>query len=300
MVVRFQVDPDFYDHPKSIGMSDAATALWVRAGSYSSAKLLDGFIAEHVLSTLSRVPEDASAELVARGLWRRVRGGFKFHQWDERNLTRARVENDRDYERTRKKRQRDEARKNARKPLENPPQGDKRQANGNDVPPGLRPEVPGMSPGTPVDVPAVSVSVSVSESVSGSGRGETPSEPPAQCPDHEGNPDPPPCRRCKIAREVREQWARDRAAEAAARTQALARQRAEANQLAVAACTLCDDRGYVGTVVCPHDPGLADRTRKRAAEARNRLGGLAGGDRCPTHTRQPREGCVHCHPEATT
>jgi hypothetical protein len=28
MPIRFQVDPDFYDHPKTIGMSDAATALW--------------------------------------------------------------------------------------------------------------------------------------------------------------------------------------------------------------------------------------------------------------------------------
>ena len=67
MVVRFQVDPDFYDHPKSIGLSDAATALWVRAGSYSAAKLLDGFIAEHVLSTLSRSPEEASAEPLRSG-----------------------------------------------------------------------------------------------------------------------------------------------------------------------------------------------------------------------------------------
>lgn len=78
MPIRFQVDPDFYDHPKTIGMSDSATALWVRAGSYSAAKLTDGFIAEHVLSTLTKSPEEASAELVARELWRRGRG-FRFH-----------------------------------------------------------------------------------------------------------------------------------------------------------------------------------------------------------------------------
>lgn len=298
MVVRFQVDPDFYDHPKSIGMSDAATALWVRAGSYSAAKLLDGFIAEHVLSTLSRTPEDASAELIARGLWRRVRGGFKFHQWDERNLTRARVESDRDYERTRKKRQRDEARKGARNPLENPPQGGKGQANDSDVPPGLRPGVPAMSAGTPVDVPGVSVSVSVSESVSGSGQARAaPSEPPAQCSDHEGDPDPPPCRRCKAAREAREQWARGRAAEAAARTQALARERAETSALAIAACRLCDDRGRFGALPCSHDPQQSDRAKAGAAAVRNRLAGIAGGDRCDKHPRQSREGCIHCHPE---
>lgn len=206
MVVRFQVDPDFYDHPKSIGMSDAAVALWTRAGSYSAAKLLDGFIAEHVLSTLSRSPDEASAELVARGLWRRVRGGFRFHQWDERNLTRARVEADRDYERTRKKRQREEARSAARKPVDNQAAAKEQQATGRHVPPGQPAGLPGESPGTPVDVPGVSVSVSVSESVSGSGRGTAAPEPPSRCTEHEDDPDPPACRRCKAAREAHERW----------------------------------------------------------------------------------------------
>ncbi len=68
MPVRFQVDPDFYDHPKAIGMSDSATALWVRAGSYSAAKLTDGFVAEAALILLSRCPDEAASELVARRL----------------------------------------------------------------------------------------------------------------------------------------------------------------------------------------------------------------------------------------
>jgi hypothetical protein len=215
VVVRFQVDPDFYDHPKSIGMSDAAVALWTRAGSYSAAKLLDGFIAEHVLSTLSRTPEEASAELVARGLWRRVRGGFKFHQWDERNLTRARVESDRDNERLRKKRQRDEARKTARKAPENQPDGRNPQASNGNVPPGHPPGHPPESAGTPGHVPGVSVSVSLSESESGSGRapdapngaGPPPQEPPPRtCPEHTNDPEPPPCGRCAEARRAAEAW----------------------------------------------------------------------------------------------
>jgi hypothetical protein len=215
MVVRFQVDPDFYDHPKSIGMTDAATALWVRAGSYSAAKLLDGFIAEHVLSTLSRSPEDASAELVARGLWRRVKGGFKFHQWDERNLTRARVESDRDNERLRKKRQRDEARKAARKAVENQSQGKNPQASNGNVPPGHPPGHPPESGGTPGHVPPVSVSVSLSESVSGSGRAPDapngarppPQEPPPRtCPEHTNDPAPPPCGRCADTRRAADAW----------------------------------------------------------------------------------------------
>jgi hypothetical protein len=195
-------------------MSDAATALWVRAGSYSAAKLLDGFIAEHVLATLSRTPEEASAELVARGLWRRVRGGFKFHQWDERNLTRARVESDRDYERTRKKRRREEAQKAARQAVENSSQNGKPQASTQHVPPGHPPGIPRESTGTPGDVPPLSVSVSVSESVSGSDRsagpaepgGPSPPEPPRQCPQHVDDPAPPHCGRCAEARRANDAW----------------------------------------------------------------------------------------------
>jgi hypothetical protein len=92
MPVRFQVDPDFYDHPKTAGMSDAAFSLWVRAGSYSAAKLTDGFIAETVLVHTLRSDTQVADELVERGLWRRRRGGYAFHEWERRNLTRRRVE----------------------------------------------------------------------------------------------------------------------------------------------------------------------------------------------------------------
>ena len=91
MPVTFHVDPDFYDHPKCIGLSDAAVALWVRAGSYSVAKLTDGLITVATLALLSRDADAAADELVRAGLWRRARGGFRFHQWGERNLTRAAV-----------------------------------------------------------------------------------------------------------------------------------------------------------------------------------------------------------------
>lgn len=107
MPIRFQVDGDFYDHPKSIGLSDAAVALWTRAGSYSAAKLTDGFIAEHVLTLLSRTPMEAAEELVTRGLWKRTKGGYRFHQWEDRgNLTKERVEAERSSDRQRKRRTR--------------------------------------------------------------------------------------------------------------------------------------------------------------------------------------------------
>ena len=109
MPVRFQVDGDFYDHPKTLGMSDAAVALWTRAGSYSVAKRTDGFIPEHVLRILTEVPESAE-ELVTRDLWKRVKGGYKYHQWVERNLTKAKIDAFTDGARSRKRKQRERER----------------------------------------------------------------------------------------------------------------------------------------------------------------------------------------------
>jgi hypothetical protein len=193
MPIRFQVDGDFYDHPKTLGLSDAAVALWTRAGSYSTAKLLDGFVPEDMLAGLSRTPADASGELVRRGLWRRVRGGFRFHQWDERNLTKARVNADRDYDRARKQRERREARKN-----------EEGQASPKNVRTGQPPDGGPDSDRNPNR----SVSVSVSESVSGSGQPPAAvAEPPPQtCPKHRDDPDPPPCGACADARRARGRW----------------------------------------------------------------------------------------------
>lgn len=152
MPIRFQVDGDFYDHPKTIGLSDAAVALWTRAGSYSAAKLTDGFIAEHVLALVSRTPAEAADELVGRGLWRRVKGGYRFHQWEERgNLTKERVEDDRRSDRQRKRRQRQMARQN-----ENP------QVSLQIVQPESTPESTLDSGGNPDGFRGLSVSVSES------------------------------------------------------------------------------------------------------------------------------------------
>lgn len=204
MPIRFQVDPDFYDHPKAIGMDDSAVALWVRAGSYSAAKLTDGFVADAALSLLTTVPDHAASELVARGLWRRVRGGYLFHEWEQRNLTRARVDQDRRVDRRRKQRRREMAKAEA-----------KQQVSDDVVRSDVRPDGRMESERNP----AVSVSVSESVSVSGSGHGpsrdpppgpHTPGpEPPQRCNDHVNDPWPPPCGACADARHQHERWQRD-------------------------------------------------------------------------------------------
>jgi hypothetical protein len=195
MPIRFQVDSDFYDHPKTIDMSDAATALWTRAGSYSAAKLTDGFVADAVLARLTQTPEEASRELIRRGLWKRVRGGYQFHQWDERNLSRARVEAERTSDRQRKRRERQLAQQNGNQ-----------QVKGHIVQPESAPE----STVTPGGIRGLSVSVSESVSVSVSGRDDSRAEPPTACAEHRNDPDPPACGACKRARLANEAWHADK------------------------------------------------------------------------------------------
>jgi hypothetical protein len=208
--IRFQVDPDFYDHPKTTGMSDAAFSLWVRAGSFSAAKLTDGFISEDVLAHTLRTDKEVADELARRRLWRRVKGGYRFHEWEHRNLTKTRVEDDRKADRERKRQRRGSgtqtAGQNGNQQADTPFVRPESERN----PPGILPESGGIPDGS------VSVSVSVSESVSGSGRGARPSNgarpdqlgprPPETCKEHQDDPDPPACRRCKGAREKAEAW----------------------------------------------------------------------------------------------
>ncbi|NUT31487.1 MAG: hypothetical protein HOV79_00280 [Hamadaea sp.] len=224
MPIRFQVDPDFYDHPKVLGLSDAAVALWTKAGSYSAAKHTDGFIAEHVLATLSKTPREAAEELRRHRLWHKARGGYRFHEWDDRNLTKERIEADRKADRERKKRDRAAKNNSANDPQ--PPVDNGSHSTGTYGTPqargqNVRPDSDRTPSGIPTDAnrnPSSSVSVSVSESVSvsGTGRGHPPNaaagpeplgpRPPETCTTHQDDPDPPACRRCKTAREHAEAW----------------------------------------------------------------------------------------------
>lgn len=91
----FRVDDGFTDHPKVIALRagkhwKGALALWALAGSHCSKHLTDGFVSAAVLSHLGGTTQEADA-LVAVNLWTRVDGGYQFHEWDERNPTKAKV-----------------------------------------------------------------------------------------------------------------------------------------------------------------------------------------------------------------
>lgn len=46
------------------------------------------------------------------------------------------------------------------------------------------------------------------------------------------------------------------------------RAEAQARRAEIDACDLCDDRGYLGTRVCDHDPEAAERNRRGAERVR--------------------------------
>lgn len=81
----FKVDDQLAFHAKSVMAGNSAMGLWVRAGSWSSAQLTDGFIPTHMANAMANAmanPCDQDA-LVMAGLWNEVDGGFRFHEWQD-------------------------------------------------------------------------------------------------------------------------------------------------------------------------------------------------------------------------
>lgn len=103
----FKVDDTFHSHPKVLATDPAALGLWVLAGAWCSANLTDGFVPDYVLPRL--LPDSAvlAEKLVTSRLWRRTKGGYRFHDWSEYNPSAESVKTERDAakERMRKLRQ---------------------------------------------------------------------------------------------------------------------------------------------------------------------------------------------------
>lgn len=80
----FKVDDSFFMNPKTAMLSDSATALWLRAGSWSAQQLTGGFVPARMLP-LFRGSEESADELCDAGLWERDidRHGYIFHDWSD-------------------------------------------------------------------------------------------------------------------------------------------------------------------------------------------------------------------------
>ena len=93
----FKVDDKLHDHRKARAARKAAMGVWVLAGSWSADNLQDGFVPENVLSRWGTTQD--AARLVEVGLWhpgeKDGESGWFFHEWNERQPTKAEVETER-------------------------------------------------------------------------------------------------------------------------------------------------------------------------------------------------------------
>ncbi|SNR44538.1 hypothetical protein SAMN06265360_10658 [Haloechinothrix alba] len=77
----FKVDDGLALHHKTVRAGNAAMGLWVRAGSYASQHLTDGWVPDEIVRTLGTRAQ--ARRLVAAGLWLEDEGGYWFHEWHE-------------------------------------------------------------------------------------------------------------------------------------------------------------------------------------------------------------------------
>lgn len=101
----FKVDDGVVGHPKFALLSNDAVALWVMAGSWCASYMTDGLLPFQMLAFV-RGTKTAAEELVDAGLWDTTPGGWLFHDWDHYQQTKAEVEDRRERDRVKKRRER--------------------------------------------------------------------------------------------------------------------------------------------------------------------------------------------------
>jgi hypothetical protein len=90
----FKVDDTLAFHGKVIRAGNAAMGLWVRAGSWSMQTLSDGHVPHDVARQLGTHAQ--AARLVDVELWVEKDDGYMFHEWNQRQPSRAKVHSDRE------------------------------------------------------------------------------------------------------------------------------------------------------------------------------------------------------------
>jgi len=90
----FRVDDSAHKNSKIrkvAAKAPAALALWTIAGSWSMDQPTGGLITDDDLPWLIPGAEELATELVAARLWRRVKGGYQFHDWTDCNQSAEQV-----------------------------------------------------------------------------------------------------------------------------------------------------------------------------------------------------------------
>lgn len=85
----FKVDDTLAFHAKIVAAGNAAVGLWARAGAWSMQTLTDGFIPTHMARQLGTRAE--AKRLVDVELWIEKDDGYLFHEWAQRQPSRAHV-----------------------------------------------------------------------------------------------------------------------------------------------------------------------------------------------------------------
>lgn len=83
-----KLDDAFLDHPKFISAGPLAGYLAITGIAWSNRNLMDGFIPERQVARLVNFEdlakaEDLAGELVTAGLWERVAGGYRIHDYHD-------------------------------------------------------------------------------------------------------------------------------------------------------------------------------------------------------------------------
>lgn len=124
LMVWFNVDDNLHDHPKARKAGLEAVGLWTVCGSFSSQYLTEGFVPGWKVEAY-RNGLKLAQKLVDAGLWvyAEMDGeqGWRFHQWDQRNRTKAQVEADKAANRERQRKFREGQRNAVTNPVNNAP-----------------------------------------------------------------------------------------------------------------------------------------------------------------------------------
>ncbi|MFI6173493.1 hypothetical protein ACIBCN_42410 [Nocardia sp. NPDC051052] len=222
----FQVDDQLGFHPKAVAAGNAAMGLWVRAGSWSMQQLTEGFVPAAIVRGLGSATQ--AKKLVEVGLWTVVDGGYRFHNWAERQMSKAEIED-------RRRKRADAGRKGGQV------SGQARQlrAQASAASHARTPTAATASADAPAIVdqlPEQAATPVPAHDPGNASRGARSAPPARQCPIHRTHPAPPPCGACADARRARQRW--DAAHGDDRRIDAVQRREAARN------CVMCDDAGW--------------------------------------------------------
>jgi hypothetical protein len=200
-MVWFKVDDKLHSHPKTSNASLAAMGLWTVAGSWCGDHTTDGRVPAAMIPSLSRGAVELADELVAAGLWVRVKDGYRFHQWladrdgTKRNPSKKEVEQARAQK----------AAAGRKGGLASGITRSKREAGASTVLP------VSLNPRPDPILPLLTKGKRVGARANPPPAQHPGEAPPPRCEQHLDNPSPGPCPPCGDARKALNQWVLDKA-----------------------------------------------------------------------------------------